>query len=192
MASETDGVTVKEMEEIMRAAYEQAYPNVLAASSTLARALRIDILPGGQGRLNIPHYWARFVHDGRGAPFGPQTGRFMIWWRDYREDPRLRGRQTPERVRDLRRLTTAEVKAARKRNKAHLREGGDPSQMPIVFTEEINTPTEGKFFFDNTKGMRGVEGKVQTIIKTQVRIRTESIWKSSRLRGLRGGATLRL
>lgn len=109
-----------------------------AAATALARAGRIRVRPlvkngvgGGFGskhlsrnieirkaartsrtagsRIYIDHYWARFVHDGRGT-FGPPRGsQFYVWFKDRTKDPRLSASGGyPRRFRQVRKLTKEE------------------------------------------------------------------------------------
>jgi len=76
-------------------------------SRTLRRALncRIDPAPPGTAivRLNVPHYWAIYYHDGRG-PVRPRRGRFLVYFRSIEDDPRVNGTASPERFSQTKRL----------------------------------------------------------------------------------------
>jgi hypothetical protein len=45
---------------------------------------------GHQMSVNIPHYWAIYYHDGSG-PITMPKGKYMVWYRDPKDDPRYRG-----------------------------------------------------------------------------------------------------
>ncbi|RLB78177.1 MAG: hypothetical protein DRH24_14875 [Deltaproteobacteria bacterium] len=57
-------------------------------SRTLRRAMAIDESQIGNGviKVYVPHYWARFVHDGTGRVRGVS----MVWFPNPKDDPRLR------------------------------------------------------------------------------------------------------
>lgn len=143
------------MLRLLDAGKRRARPKIARASRTLARALSSYVVfrsgryPNVEGYLEIPHYWAVYVHDGRN-PFRKQ--RYMIWWRNPLRDPRLRGGKTPERASQLRSLTRAEWIAANKENRDHLRRGGDPFDMPVIITKVIRRRTPAVPFFDNDSG----------------------------------------
>lgn len=107
-----------------------------------------------QGVLHIPHYWALFVHDGRG-PF--RKGRYMIWYRDPRLDPRLQNGKTPKRVKDLRKLTRDQWRRAVEIRNRWIEAGGDPYDAPVIITKAIRKPTAATPFFGNDPG-EGMHG----------------------------------
>lgn len=74
-------------------------------SRTLRDALKIVLTPTGF-RLEVPHYWAKFFHDGRGA-FGPGGGgkKLLVYYKNPAEDPRIQGGHP---VQPARRLTKEE------------------------------------------------------------------------------------
>lgn len=74
-------------------------------SHQLAAGLRTLELSDRKGKINSPHYWSKFYHDGR----GPSRGNpILVWFRNPRNDPRNRGGKYPVRESDRRRLTKAE------------------------------------------------------------------------------------
>lgn len=82
-------------------------------SKTLSR--HIEIRTGAptarseSSRIYIDHYWAIYVHDGRGT-FGPPRGsQFYVWFKDRKKDPRLSASGGyPRRFREVRKLTKEE------------------------------------------------------------------------------------
>ena len=126
-------------------------------SRTLRRALTRTVLRGtGVGFLEIPHFWALYVHDGRLAPQFP-SGRYFIWWRDPNQDPRLIGGKTPERASELRQLTFDEFDRAWEIFNEAIANG---EQSPVVITKQIKKSTQPNRFFDNREGMRGFTAEV--------------------------------
>lgn len=127
-------------------AYRRALPNVRDASQTLAEAMRIEIDSPSAASLYIPHYWAVYVNDGRGPVF-PIIARFLIWFRDPANDPRLKGGY-PERAADIRHMTKSEFRFWAAKNA----EAG-PGNEPMIVARVSRAVKPGKHFFDNFAGM---------------------------------------
>ena len=55
---------------------------------------------------------------------------------------------------------------ARRLNREHLENGGDPTEMPVIFTKHVKK-TQGAFFFDAKPGhaMAGFLGEVRPVVK---------------------------
>lgn len=136
-----------------RAAVIRARPRVVSSRQrpirVLQRALRFELLADDMGQMQIPHYWAVYVHDGRSAPFGPRRSPFLIWFKNPRQDPRLQNGVTPERYDPNRRLTKEQfnevlrIDAEARRN---------DRESPVVITTRVRRPTRGTFFFSNAAG----------------------------------------
>ena len=110
-----------------------------------------------EGSVNLPFYWAIFVHQGRpNAPYRKDRGVY-VFWRDPSEDPRRPGGREPRRRGDLRRLTVSEFNRAVLRRRQWIADGGDPADSPVVITRVIRNPTKAIPFFSNTDG-RGMLG----------------------------------
>lgn len=119
-------------------------------SGTLRRALISIRITDQQVKMHITHYWARFVHDGRGqSPRTVTPGKFLAWYRNPRDDPRLTafGGQTPPRASQLVGLRQA-IDATQFRR--------DADAGKIIFVES-SPGTSGTPFFSNDAGggMRG-------------------------------------
>jgi hypothetical protein len=58
-------------------------------SRTLSRAMAIDesLISKNIIKIYVPHFWARFVHDGSRAVRGIS----MVWFPNPKDDPRLKG-----------------------------------------------------------------------------------------------------
>ncbi|MCP4897872.1 MAG: hypothetical protein GY906_12945 [bacterium] len=105
----------------------------LIPSRTLRKALQIKYVRSGvqifRAYLVIPHYWALYVHDGRGG-FGPRRARVLVWFRDPRNDPRTDGATNyPVREGDIRRLTRSEFYHGVAMNHRH---GTPDNPMPYM------------------------------------------------------------
>lgn len=74
-------------------------------SKTLKAAVSVSYrkLPHNQQlSVSIPHYWATYYHDGSG-PITMPKGRYMVWFKDSKDDPRLKGGYPVKRA-NIRRL----------------------------------------------------------------------------------------
>lgn len=148
--------------EIGEAALAQAKPEVARASNQLASALRLVIeRPAGAkgnvvARVRIPHYWAIYVHDGRG-PFRKE--RFMVWWKNPKRDPRLKDGLSPVRASQVRRLTRAQWLQALQEREDWISSGGDPYDAPVIITKAVRRATKPRPFFSNGPG-GGMQGFV--------------------------------
>ncbi len=97
----------------------------LIGSSTLRAAARLMVDgAAGTATLLVPHYWAVFYHDGRGG-FEAPSGRFLVFFEDPADDPRLEGGR-PERLSQVRRLTREEFHAGLEENQTRAELGGPP------------------------------------------------------------------
>ena len=142
-------------------------------SKTLQGALRIVGRAGGlsdrvERRVSLPHYWAVYVHDGRG-PFNMPKGKFMCWFRDSSDDPRLVGGY-PFRVSERVSLTKEEFdhymllnRITEKAVYGRLRKPGEPQVGPMIVTSRIRKRTQAALFFDNAHGMAGFTGEANSI-----------------------------
>lgn len=74
-------------------------------SHTLREALRIILTPTGF-RLEVPHYWAKWFHDGRG-PIEAAAGKRLVYYKNPAQDPRIEGGH-PVTLNQVRKLTKHE------------------------------------------------------------------------------------
>ena len=139
---------------LLRAADRKVRPKI--PSKQLRQGLTKTVESGSKGYLEIPHYWALYVHEGRNAPVHAQNSTFLIWYRDPRQDPRLVGGKTPKRASQLRRLTSSQFKDALQRNRDAREAGLEP---PVVIVRAVRKSTEGVPFFSN-ESRRGMQGFV--------------------------------
>lgn len=80
-------------------------------SEQLQAALFSQELTDSRGLIRVPHYWARFIHDGRGpSPSASGTGKILVWFRDPKDDPRYPGGMYPIRRSDIKRLTRGQFR----------------------------------------------------------------------------------
>jgi hypothetical protein len=138
------------------------------SSDTLRRAMVFERTGPQSGRLFVPHYWALYHHDGRGAVF-PVRKRFLVWFVDPKDDPRLRGGY-PVRLSDIRRLTRQEFYGGLDENKRRKKQnpgGGDEQFMRV---REVSGPTRAsKSYPFFTEGMREFSKFAGEVVQRQVR-----------------------
>ena len=80
-------------------------------SEQLQAGLYTQELTDSRGLIRVPHYWARFIHDGRGpSPGASGTGKILVWFRDPKDDPRYPGGIYPVRRSDVKRLTRGQFR----------------------------------------------------------------------------------
>lgn len=117
---------------------------VLIGSKTLRAALDLLVdASEGTAHLVVPHYWAVYYHDGRGAVV-PRSASKLVFFEDpLLNDPRLAGR-FPERASEVRRLTREEYEEGLARN-AERRVAGLP---PFMFVVDAVGPSRPRPFFD--------------------------------------------
>ncbi len=165
------------------AARSEARPAVERASRTLADAMQVRTGPRpGHADVFIPHYWAEFVHDGRRAPVFPNPPvRAFVWFADPKDDPRLIGGKTPERVSQLRRLSLPKGEF-----RELIREGR------LIIRTKIEKPTAPTRFFDNSAGMKGFREVADRIAAVQVSDLVTGTLREQRLLNVSGKLRVRL
>lgn len=138
-------------ERVLRAILEAIGPDEMRlaraymGSATLRAAMELVVdASTGTGTINIPHYWAVYLHDGRG-PVRPVTARKIVFFADPKDDPRLAGGY-PVRASDIVRLTRDQYIDGLERN-AENRKAGLP---PFMYVVDSTGPATGEFFFDKT------------------------------------------
>ena len=109
----------------------------LAAKESNSRAIGESlqvVSTEGKVAVETPYYWALYYHDGRGA-IKAKSGHRLVYFKDIADDPRISGRNYPERASDVKRLTKDQFYK-------FLR---DPSKGMVV-ADRVG-PTEGDPFF---------------------------------------------
>lgn len=134
-------------------------------SKTLAAAIRVDVARFDLAFITVPHYWAIYVHDGRG-PFGPKRQGFYVWFQDPKQDPRLNRGHGWQRRSQHRRLTRAEFQAGLEQNRSHFERGGDARTMPMIITKQVRRGMSPNEFFSNAPrgGMFGFVKEADAIV----------------------------
>lgn len=93
--------------------------------------------------LFIPHYWAVYYHDGRGAVH-PVSARKLVFFDNPHEDPRIPGGRRKVRYKEERRLTRAEFLEGLRINRERAARG----QRPFMFVVDRVGPSRPRPFFD--------------------------------------------
>lgn len=130
-------------------------------SRTLRQHLDFFVDAVGEGVLNVPHYWAVWFHDGRGA-IRSRPGKKLVWFRAPDEDPRLAGGR-PKTTAEVKRLTRAQFQQALRRNRDAIRAGRVP---PVIITT-FSGATSPELFFDNDRGMQGFSERSSRLIRKE-------------------------
>ena len=152
--------------EALTACLEEAYRAYLPRipSRTLRRAMEVQIGRQGEGddlgeddgALYIPHYWATYLHDGRG-PVHRKTAPYIIYFADIRDDPRVDGgRNYPVRASQIKKLTPSQYRAGLAKNRRNA-ELGLPPHMYVLKDHRGRPrpagPAEGTRWFERKQGV---------------------------------------
>lgn len=78
------------------------YLKTIIKSQTLRDSMHVATTETGEAAVVWPQYWAVYYNDGRG-PVRPVNGKFLVWFVDPDEDPRLASGY-PVRATDIKRL----------------------------------------------------------------------------------------
>ncbi|MCP4612143.1 MAG: hypothetical protein GY845_25895 [Planctomycetes bacterium] len=149
-------------------------------SRQMQKMLNRYIVNKNTGCINVPHYWAVIIHEGRGP--SPKSGPgLLIWFSDPKNDPRLRNGKYPVTRADVRHLTKAEFQRGVKRNRPiiaeYLRRTGkrardltssDYRNMNLYMIVAKRSPGSGggvlgNPFMANNGGMRGFGESMSTV-----------------------------
>jgi hypothetical protein len=127
-------------------------------SRTLKKAMYAPITHEGKtiskGMIRVPHYWAKYFHDGRNAVQKFPKGPMLIYYKDPSQDPRIQPNY-PVYKSDVRKLTKEQF--------LRDREAGKLIVVPAVGpTAQPQNP-----FFSNTGGMAGFDTEVGQIARAE-------------------------
>lgn len=124
-------------------------------SKTLADDISFQDEGNGQGVVYVPHYWAEYVHDGRGSINLP-PGQYMIFFPDKRDDPRTSGGTrypTRQHQAKARRLTHGEFADFVRANRDRAAAGLPPI---MIVTRQVAGVAPIRFFEDGLKPLLNV------------------------------------
>lgn len=143
-----------------RAGLRRVKPEI--PSKVLRRACRFqetkETVLGSSGQLYIPHYWAVILHDGRRA-VRTRGRKFLVWYKNPRQDPRLQGGKTPARYADR-----GKLQLTPQQFREELKKGR-------IIVSQKSRAVKGKPFFGNKpgEGMYGFEQEVSLIALEEIR-----------------------
>lgn len=143
------------MRALANAAMDRARPKI--RSRALQQGLKIT-----KGRkpniayLYIPHYWAVYLHDDRNA-FGPRRARWLVWFENPADDPRLAGGY-PERFADVKRLTKEQFRQGMVENRLRRAHG----ERPFMHVRKFAPGRKGDEFF--SVGLKDMDDVADSIM----------------------------
>jgi hypothetical protein len=133
-------------------------------SKTLRRYLRqYQAVHGRRGYLNVPQFWAWYYHDGRGPASSP-SGKYLVWFRNPKKDPRLAGGYPFTR-------REAQARQFGKKNRmpserfARLVKAGE-----IIVRKRSRSVPSGRANPFFTTGMRGFKGEANNVMRRNLPI----------------------
>ena len=134
----------------------------------ITRRSSVETPAQARGRLNVPHYWAVYYHEGRRV-IRPVSASVLVWFRNPNNDPRLKGGKSPVYKSDVRRLTKAQFQFWSNENRKARRRG---APVPMVVSKR--SPIAGRpsflgnpFFSDKPAG--GLAGLDQRLVSISTR-----------------------
>lgn len=103
----------------------------LIQSETLKRSMYVmKEKRSGSYRIVFPYYWAIYYHNGRDT-VEAAPGHYLIYFRDPRNDPRLRGGY-PKNKKDVKKLSSAQFRFGLKMNRKLQKAGGGPMDYMVL------------------------------------------------------------
>lgn len=165
----TDKVFIDRLaKEVAKAARAHVKPKIAAGigsgfgSKVLANELQIRTGVGTTRKalqhLMLDHYWAIYVHDGRGAFGPPKDAQVYVWYKNPKEDPRLRNR--PKRFAGVRKLTESEFRR-------------DKAAGKLEIHRFVHKSVPGSPFFSNDTG-GGMSGFLATKVSPLAQTRFQA------------------
>lgn len=134
------------MREILTAVGEAELSRVkqFIGSRTLREAIFLAVYASlDEAKLIVPHYWAVYYHDGRGAISPTSASKLVFFDQPLENDPRLLGAY-PRRSSEIRRLTREEFEEGLQRNAERRAQG----LGPFMFVVDAVGPSRPHPFFE--------------------------------------------
>lgn len=117
--AETAPIFVQVLDALLKLGFNFVFPKI--PSTQLKAALQIKKIDNTAGYLWVPHYWAIYVHNGRGDA-GPVSSTYLVWFRNPQDDPRYPGGKYPVKRSDIKRLTKEQFQEWASRNREIIRD----------------------------------------------------------------------
>jgi hypothetical protein len=115
------------------------------------------------GKLNVPHYWAIYYHEGRQV-IRPVSASMLVWFRNPNNDPRLKGGLSPVYRSDIRKLTKAEFQFWSEENRRARKRGAPVPMIVVKRSPRSGQPSwKGNPFFSDKPG-GGLAGLPDAVI----------------------------
>lgn len=121
-------------------------------------------------RITSPYFWSGILDEGRGT-VRPRSKRFLVWFDNPRDDPRLSGGY-PKRRSDVKRLTRRQFTVWSRRNREAIKAGRRP---PMVVTKGPIPGTDGAHFVARARRellrtlRRDIEQVGRAVIEARIR-----------------------
>ena len=157
----------------------------------------------------IPHFWATYIHDGRGC-VTPQNSPILIWFRDRKKDPRLFNGNTPESLSQTRTMTRAQFKYWTGINRGIIRAYKGRTGKKVLTQAELESLklpmivatksprsgsfVPGQFFFANEPGggMHGFKDEADAEVDRTIGVHVRATLKQAGIFGVKIPITVRL
>lgn len=162
------------MERALRRGKEKA--RTFCRSETLKRSFQTAwsaVAKGAIGYISVPHYWAKYLHDGRKA-FRKPDG-ILVWYKNPADDPRIQP-ERPVYKSDDRKLTKQQFV-------------DDYRDGKLIVARGVSATAANKAnpFFSNTGGMQGFTEEVNQIVAEETYRYMEDFLRSSGLKNKKIG-----
>lgn len=147
--------------KVGEAALSFSRPVIRKHSSTLANSVQFVFEGRGKGRLHIPYYWARYLHDGRGR-MTARSG-FLVYFRIPEQDPRRFGGKHLARTRATEpHLTRDQWLAGLEANRRARAAGRQP---PMIVRRSVGPASPHPFF---SEGMLAFEAEAEVVVENEM------------------------
>ena len=188
---------------------QKASPQI--RSNQLRRGLYVREDPENDQKyaLVVPHFWAAYIHDGRG-PVRPDTAKVLVWFRNPNDDPRLKAGLSPVRASGVRKLTKAQFQEWSAVNRGIIQRYKKRTGRKILTTAELQSlklpmivaryspgtfrPSKVYPFFSNEAGggMQGFVNEAGRTVSREVSAHVKDVLSREGLWNVKKKLTVRL